>query len=71
MFHQINGHEKYDCAEKFVVVEDTFHKDSKVLDDPHFDSKFVDTFDIISNVSTFSNLHKNQAISFEISDDKE
>jgi hypothetical protein len=71
LFRQINGHEKYDCAEKSMVVEDTFLKDSKVLDDLHFDRKFVDTFDIISNVSIFSNLHKNQAMSFEISDDKE
>ena len=27
--------------------EDTFHKDPKILDDLHFDIKFVDTFDII------------------------
>jgi hypothetical protein len=71
LFRQINEHEKYDCAEKSVVEEDTFHKDSKVLYDLHFDSKFVDTFDIISNVSIFSNLHKDQVIYFDTSDNKE
>jgi hypothetical protein len=71
LFCQINGHEKYDCAEKYVVEEDTFHKDPKVLDDLHFDIKFVDTIDIISNVPVVSNSHKNQVFSFEISDKNE
>ena len=59
LFHQINGHEKYNCDKRFVVVEDTFLKYSKVVDDLHFDRNFVDAFDIISNVSIYSNLHKN------------
>ena len=71
MFRQINGHEKYDCDEKYVVEEDTFHKDPKVLDDLHFDIKFVDTIDIISNVHVVSNLHKNQVFPFEFSDKNE
>jgi hypothetical protein len=71
LFCQINGHEKYDCAEKCVVEEYTFHKDPKVLDDLHFDIKFVDTVDIISDVHVVSNSHKNQVFSFEISDKNE
>jgi hypothetical protein len=51
--------------------EDIFHKDPKTLDDLHFDIKFVDTFDIISNVPIISNLHKDQVISFEIIDNNE
>ena len=30
LFHQINGHEKYGCAEKSMVEEDTFHKDQVI-----------------------------------------
>jgi hypothetical protein len=38
LFRQINGHEKYDCVENSMVIEDTFHKESKVLDELHFDN---------------------------------
>jgi len=70
LFCQFDGYERYDYAEKFVVKEDIFHKDPKVLDDLHCGSEIVDTFDIISNVSIVSNFHKDHVISFEISEDK-
>jgi hypothetical protein len=54
----------------YVAVEDTFHYDQEV-DDLQSDSQDVDTFDIVSNVSTVLSCHENQIVSFEYSNDKE
>jgi len=70
LFHQINEHENNACNDTSVVEEDDFRKDSKVLRDFHYDSKLVDAFDMTSNVFISSNLHKDQFIPLEISDDK-
>ena len=59
-----NSHKEY------VVVEDTFHNDQED-DDLESDSHDVDTFDIVSNVSTILSCHENQIVSFEYSNDNE
>jgi hypothetical protein len=59
-----NSHKEY------VAVEDTFHYDQED-DDLQSDSQDVDTFDIVSNVSTVLSCHENQIVSFEYSNDKE
>ena len=55
---------------EYVAVEDTFHYDQEI-DDLQSDSHDVDTFDIVSNVSTILSCHEHQIVSFEYSNDKE
>jgi hypothetical protein len=55
---------------EYAAVEDTFHYDQED-DDLQSDSQDVDTFDIVSNVSTVLSCHENQIVSFDYSNDKE
>ena len=55
---------------EYVAVEDTFHNDQED-DNIQSDIQDVDTFDIVSNVSTVLSCHENQIVSFECSNDKD
>ena len=65
-----NSHIEYDHVEEYAAVDDIFHDDQEVHD-PQSDSQIIDTFDIISDVSTILNGYEKQVFYFEYSNDNE
>jgi hypothetical protein len=59
------------CDEEFIVEENIYHEDHEVLNDIHYDRNNIEMSGIISNVSIVLNVHEEQHLSFEYSDDEE
>jgi hypothetical protein len=66
-----SSHESHICDEAFTVEEKFYHEDHEVLNDIHYDNNNTETTGIISDVSVVLNVHENQHVSFEYSDDEE
>jgi hypothetical protein len=65
------SHERPICDEAFIVEERIFHEDHEVLNDIHYDRNNIEMSGIISDVSVVLNVHEDQHVSFEYSDEKE
>jgi hypothetical protein len=66
-----SSHESPICDEAFIVEENIYHEYHEVLNYIHYDSNNTETSNIISYVSVVLNVHEDQHLSFEYSDEKE
>jgi predicted phage tail component-like protein len=57
--------------EASIVEENIYHEDHEVLNDIHYDRNNIEMSSIISDVSFVLNVHEDQHICFEYSDDEE
>jgi hypothetical protein len=65
------SHESPICDEAFIVEENIYHEYHEVLNDIHYDRNNIETSGIISDVFVVLNVHEDQHLSFEYSNDEE
>jgi hypothetical protein len=66
-----DSHESLICDDTFIVEENIYHEYHEVLNDIHYDRNNIEMSGIISNVYVVLNVHEDQHLSFEFSDDEE
>jgi hypothetical protein len=65
------SHENQICDKASIAEDSSYHEHQEMLNDIHYERNYIETSDIISDVSVVLNVHEDKHVSFEYSDIQE